>query len=299
VNADSYFTIGKTHSVCQDYAVAGLTDHPSLPGFTHPTDPDPEACRIPYAIVADGCSSSSHTDFGSRLLARATVKALQHRTVFSIAGDETPLWTNRLVEEAKAWSDGMNLPETSLDSTLLVAYRRRNGLVRVVATGDGVIIARRRESGAIEHWDIEFNRGAPGYLNYIPIQGRLEEYLSMGLGERTITYSICGGVFDVETSSITHEGGFDYLLDLDPDTYDLVMVASDGIKSFQRRQGNGFESVPLGVVIPHLTSLKNTRGQFMVRRMKRFLTKWCPKQGWHHYDDVAVAALHIPGEDDD
>lgn len=57
---DAFFTIGKTHTVCQDYAHAGF-----IPG----TDQA-------YAIVSDGCSGSPDTDFGSRFMVTAAIQVL-------------------------------------------------------------------------------------------------------------------------------------------------------------------------------------------------------------------------------
>ena len=50
MNADHYYTIGNSHSVCQDYAISGLVENGA------------------YAILSDGCSSSPDVDVGARML---------------------------------------------------------------------------------------------------------------------------------------------------------------------------------------------------------------------------------------
>ena len=50
--SDSYFEIGNTHMVCQDYALNG-------------SSPDN---RLHYSIVSDGCSSSKHSEIGAQIL---------------------------------------------------------------------------------------------------------------------------------------------------------------------------------------------------------------------------------------
>ena len=58
---DAFFSIGKTHMVCQDYARSGTT-----------------RAGHPYAIVCDGCSSSPDTDLGSRFLAMSFASYVEH-----------------------------------------------------------------------------------------------------------------------------------------------------------------------------------------------------------------------------
>jgi hypothetical protein len=53
MNANHYFSIGKDHAICQDYAISKLINNGGC------------------AILSDGCSSSPSTDIGSRLLAMA------------------------------------------------------------------------------------------------------------------------------------------------------------------------------------------------------------------------------------
>ena len=59
MNANSTFSIGKNHIVCEDYALA----------YTGPI--------ITYAIVSDGCSSSPDVDFGARCLAMSAKRELR------------------------------------------------------------------------------------------------------------------------------------------------------------------------------------------------------------------------------
>ena len=63
MHADSFFAIGSTHKINQDYAWGGMPN-------THWSEYSMSAPRA-IAIVSDGCSSSKDTDFGSRLLAQS------------------------------------------------------------------------------------------------------------------------------------------------------------------------------------------------------------------------------------
>ena len=91
--------------------------------------------------------------------------------------------------------------------------------------------------------------------------------------------------------------GFIYTLDLDPRDYELVVLLSDGARSFQRRTAPGrFGPIGLEPVVQELLSLKSTSGEFMLRRIRRFLTRTCARLGWHHSDDLAAAAIWLGDE---
>jgi hypothetical protein len=261
MNTDSYFAIGKASLICQDYAFH-------------------DNGKLPFGLVADGSSTSPHTDFGARLLALAGVERL------TMWGD--CLKSQWVIHRAQEGVDETFLPHRCLDSTLGAVFRTLEGTVRAIMTGDGIIIARRRGSEVVEHWNIEFNEGAPGYLSYQVNAKRLSQYLSQGLGQRTVTHFISGGLEDAKRSSVADD--FDFVVEFDPKVYDLVMIASSGLNSFQRAGC----WVPLQAVVPHLTPIQDFQGKYLVQRMRQFLTEWCPANGWHHEDDVSVAALHIP-----
>ena len=59
MNTGSFFTIGSTHLVCEDYALHGKD----------------------YVILSDGCSNGGgpriHTDWGSRILCKAAEEHIQ------------------------------------------------------------------------------------------------------------------------------------------------------------------------------------------------------------------------------
>ena len=60
---DSAFQIGKTHDVCEDFALTGTFED--------------EKNTARYVIVSDGCSSSQNTDLGSRLLSFSIANELK------------------------------------------------------------------------------------------------------------------------------------------------------------------------------------------------------------------------------
>jgi len=64
---DSFFFIGDSHEICEDYAVSGI----------HHLN-EAETNIVPYGIVGDGCSAAKNVDFGSRFLVKAAENNIQH-----------------------------------------------------------------------------------------------------------------------------------------------------------------------------------------------------------------------------
>lgn len=285
ISTDTYFGIGKTHEVCQDYARCGVA-------------PDGKA----YALVSDGCSSSPDTDFGSRLL---TMAAVHQRNLFP----EAPLDPHWAIWRAFSMVQSPLTP-ACLDATLLGITETQDG-VRVSIAGDGVVCARNRATGLMRIWDFDF-RGAPGYPSYLLDARRLVNYRREGFGDRIVR--ICqeekSGDFIQEegeeglfgpSGGDSNEDGFDGVaarLTFSSFEWDLVMIASDGVHSFQRN--DNLQSVPMLDVLWNLMAIKSFTGQFVSRRCRAF-EKFCIKEGWHHNDDLGVAAAYMldtPGAQD-
>jgi hypothetical protein len=117
--ADAFFRMGSHHKVCQDYAVSGIF------------------AGRPYAMLADGCSSSQDTDYGARFLVSAASRRL-HRLVDGL------IEAKDIITDAVAMARVVGVSQRSLDATLLCAIGGDFG-GRVIQSGDGVIAARRHD----------------------------------------------------------------------------------------------------------------------------------------------------------
>jgi len=278
MRSDSYFAIGKAHTVCEDYARDGL-----IPGT-----------QRSFAIVSDGCSSSPDTDFGSRFMTVATIQTLAR------SGDDFDL--NEIIHLAKQPTAGFMSPHC-LDATLMMVWEKADGMIGVMVTGDGVILARRWD-GTVETWVID-QKGAPTYMSYMLDANRFVEYRKQGYGRRIVTY-YCNG----EETNLLHGGSSDTMaamthygtrcpafidmkleLGFDPAIYQVVMVSSDGIQSFKNMATQ--QEVPLNEVVPHVMDIKVPTGAFLRRAHNWFLTKTCPKLSWQHTDDFGTAAIIV------
>jgi len=288
MDSDAFFTIGKTHKVCQDYAKAGTL----------------ERCGA-YAIVSDGCSGSPDTDFGARFITMAAVNDRHIHSAEVLRFYLSPLFDATEVARQAKEMIRSPLNPSCIDATCLGIFEEAGG-VFVVAAGDGVILAKKRD-GTVEVVDIDFN-GAPGYPSYLVYPARLDAYYKEGYGERIVTRTlgwvngsdwdpsketkhrftpVAAWVEDLKTEVL--DGPFVRLWFPKAD-YELVMVVSDGIHSFQ--DAATLERVPMLEIVPNLIGIKSYAGEFVARRVIAF-EKLCAKKGWHHNDDLGVAAVYL------
>lgn len=258
LQADSYFALGKTHTVCQDYAAI-----------------QQEIGGVALA-VSDGCSSSPDTDFGSRFMVRGA---------FSTSYPDFSI--HRTLNAASEAYRSLGLETNCLDATLLFA-RVSEGVLKILVFGDGVVFIRFKD-GRTKTWDVSFPNQAPAYPSYLKDESRLKAYLSL-VSDRNISVNDHGDITLMPEN--LHEKNWSMDLEFPLKDIQSVMLCSDGMSSFRRMTSKGvLEPISLEEVMVQVTSVKSSMGEFMVRRMRKFLYDFCPKNGWIHDDDVSVAAL--------
>ncbi len=84
-----------------------------------------------YIIVADGCSSSPHSEVGAMLLAMTARNFLESGLTPKNFGDA-------VIYQAFATSRVLGLPDSAMDATLIIGYET-DELFRVLVYGDGVV----------------------------------------------------------------------------------------------------------------------------------------------------------------
>ena len=255
MHSDAYFVTGTAHPVCQDYALAGEKD------------------EQPFAIVSDGCSSSPHTDIGSRLLTHAFVSEIP---AFRVVRDEGLM--TRVVTNAAGASIVLGLPLECLDATLLCCSIVDDPLI--MAVGDGVV-ACKYEDGSVTAWQIEYDKSAPEYPSYRLDPKRQARFNNeFGSFKKIFKWSTSKGYTTTDmTDEFLPQFRFNLL-----DKPKVIAVMSDGVGTF--------EGIPWYDVVTALMDFKSVKGQFVQRRMKRFI-KNCQKKGIAPYDDVSMAAIHL------
>jgi len=249
------------------------------------------------AIISDGCSSSSHTDFGARFWVQGAKNQLKHMghkfNIHAVGSEVTNIAYN------------MELPLECLDASLIVAFLMEiedRKYIKVIVTGDGVIAARKRNSTDFDYYKIDYSNNAPAYMNYTLNPFRLEEFFNPGVDFPLPTgvRSTQSNVGDLEDENLDPKDRDSFCqTHLFPaDEYDLILLCTDGVDSFQCLEPRG-EILPVHFteVLHHLMQVKQPRGEFITRRMQKFLGSFCKKNNWTHTDDLAVAGIYIEGEE--
>ncbi len=197
--SDTFFSQGTTHTVCQDYALSGVTD-----GY-------------PFIIAADGCSGSPNSDTGARILAYCAANLV------SLLDNESP--------EAAAKSFGQiairqarnfllpGLANPTLDATLVVAIALKDKF-RAAVYGDGFLFVPGKTIS------VECTKSAPFYLNYLDDSERLTAYQVA----RPMTSVNGGEAFAPETQPVVFDFSYDEI--------DRIAVGSDGWATFTNDHGN-------------------------------------------------------------
>lgn len=269
MNADAFFTIGHSHEVCQDYALAGETDDAI------------------YAVLCDGCSSGKHTDLGARAIAHAAVSKLSEsaRTFNELPHNAI----SALVMERASTIRNLGLPFSALLATLLVAYIQKRSLTgRILMFGDGVVAIHR--AGVLKTvFHVEYTDNAPFYPFYdthdIGADALTTLYPTNRRKMRKIMFRDDG---TVETD-VTTEGPMHEITTIWIDASETsVSLLSDGVEQFRNADTSTRDWLE---VVKEATAYKSTEGQFVRRRANAMLRKMRKDQGIHD-DDFSIAAIH-------
>jgi len=293
---DSAFQIGKTHDVCEDFALVG-------------TKKD----VIPYTIVSDGCSSSPLTDVGSRILSFAAIEQLE--STVNATGRIKDFNHEVCISKARNIAQSMGISPRSIDATLLMATVTDR--VEINVLGDGAI-AVGTDDGDIFVLNFEYSKGYPFYMSYLPecsgaFKNWKKNYHFRWVEPALISPSLfpeeglqewekgCDDdsfFFEDETKPTVHVLGGDWntRVFIDLDHLKWVTIMSDGISSFYETEDNGTSLTNVDIdhidVIREVLNFKNFNGKFMQRRLNRFL-KFCAKNNWHHADDISFGAIYF------
>lgn len=264
------FTIGRGHSVCQDYALSVAET------------------RTHAVILADGCSSSPDTDIGARFLAKAALSFLYQIDVDKDTRDSFEQYYRHTIQFAALSSRVLKLNPWCLDATLLTIKANSRGFVASIY-GDGVAVMMRRD-GSLEIMSVEFAQGFPDYLNY-----QLDAVRRAALGDYVFNHKRVRRMF------ISHRGNVsETILDSDRSfelyrgnwsDYRWVGILSDGIHSVS----GGLDpmdhiAIKLADVLPRLLDLKTLNGDFAQRALESFMT-YLVANGWCIQDDLAIGFI--------
>lgn len=266
MNTDCFFSIGSTHKVCQDYALADSS--------------------VPYVIICDGCSSANHSDFGARLLAVAAAQHIRN-------GHLQETWFfHSVLSQSNTIAKTLGIPGESLSATLMIASIIDDVFV-FRGMGDGMVAVRNRHTGELEMHEIIFPSGAPYYLRYELSRTDKDEYIqSFGAElEYTITYEgVPGTIVHTRDALVPTELRFPF------HDYDLLALSSDGVRSFMSKDvtDTGIQNhiVYGGNIIKDVLSFRGYQGEYVQRRCRKAFFEF-GKNGWNNTDDFSLAVIAL------
>ena len=265
---DAYYTIGKLHLFCEDYALHGW---------------DP----VPHLILADGCSAAPDSDLGARLL---TLNARRLLPRFAHAGNEGerlarhwPLG-RRIVRRAARQARDLGLDPSVLDATLLIAWC--DGIaVHVHLYGDGCLAVRRTDGG-VATIRVEYAENAPYYLSYLldPERWALyQEAIGQPATAQRIHYqgdageSVRQECFDAPTA-----------FSFDLATFPVVAAATDGLDSFVTAETGA--RINMRAVAQTMLDFQTLDGAFVQRRLRQALVEYARRRVFN-VDDIGLGAF--------
>lgn len=283
MHTDSFYLIGKSHAVCQDYSFSK-------------TFKTRDGLDAAVAIVSDGCSSSPDSDMGSRLLTRYLADELESVLKFNVVGrtytsSDFEQHFIRAIRQASAPAAAMGLDKMALDATLLAIILVGNELYTCM-WGDGCYAWGNGNEvyGVVK---VEYSAGYPDYLNYVLNADRQAAFMQI---ENSRVITRCDNR-DKSTEVNVHPLACDHIFmeefDVMKSSDYWVAIMSDGACSFLK----GYDSpencsTEPNTVISEMLSFKNFGGKFVSRRLNAF-EKSCAKNNIWHDDDLSVAAVYL------
>jgi len=283
MNCDCAFNIGSTHEVCQDYALSGKNT----------------------VSIADGCSGSVLSDFGSRVL---SVTAMNKMIELTSLHDFDEM---ELILLARPSIKMLNLPNECLDATLLCAAKKEDA-AEAICYGDGVIAIRMKDDYTLVIC-VEYTDSYPFYINYLFDKTNRLSNWKENHNNRKITFSIIKPDGEVEIIShncdktprigydkgevgLLRADGHRVMVELITDNAESISIISDGVQSFYHtlitEHSSQNEKISYYDVLKDLLRFKSYTGKFVQRRMNKFI-KTCAKKGWSHSDDISIAAIYL------
>jgi len=253
MNVDSFLKTGKTHNICQDYILT--SDN--------------------FIVLSDGCSGAQNAEIGSMVLcltAQNLFKRYYGQMDFKKAGE-------LIIHNAEMAVRVLKGPKTCLDATLLMAIKQNNN-IHVSVYGDGVIIWIDNNN-EVHYINIDFENEKPFYLSYQLDPKREKVYRAENIKKTIIT-----GILNSSIGSMVGvEENFDYGFHktFDVNSLNGLFISSDGINSFHH-------DITLDDSIFQVTNFKRTHGEFLKRRMKRFIKDVESSGNWHA-DDISIGGF--------
>ena len=274
---DDVFVIGDNHKICEDYSFSGMIQD-----------------KYPCAIISDGCSASKYSDIGARILVRALIASLSITELTDDLSKQQAMYNkieHYLDLKISKMRDAMELPIASLDATIRMAIII-DGTLFTFSYGDGYTVLHNHTTGGEEIGYLIYPFNAPYYFNYTTYDSMTEEYLKVFGGE---IVDDSGTEVTVPDHVEDRSSRWNYipLDELDDGVY-TISVMSDGVDTFYENNN----TMTTEEVLESMLSFKNFRGEFVQRKVRKFLHT-LTKKNIQHYDDISLATIQFEVSNDE
>lgn len=266
MNLDSHAIKGNSHDVLQDATLHFETE------------------KYAGIIVSDGCSSSPKSEIGANLLPALFKESFLESRCF----EESPqvqdvilksALRNKILEIIRHTGFDLSVFDATLVSPVI---DKTTMMGTCFVWGDGYVVLTDRDKEQ-EIFEFNYSRNAPYYFGYELDSERKADYHKLFGDGKAIMKVKSGGTFDVEQLYSFHIQAFDLV---------NVSIFSDGILTFYRDCNGINQLIPVETVIKDLTSFKGYTGEFVKRRVLRYLRD-AEKQGIKHWDDISMGCINF------
>lgn len=259
MNADVYLAKGHSHNICEDYGIVDIENQ--------------------LMIVADGCSTAKYSDIAARILTHSA-----RNTIINNNKVDYDHFASEILMSSMIASKVMNLED--LLSTLILTFVK-NGKLYTYVYGDGHYVFKYKSQIEL-HFKISYSQNAPNYLWY------RSNYKKYNIDNADIT-------LEINDEKYTLKRDEPIFLTSSVKDLEYVAIFTDGIESFTLNKPTENSTFNTKItdkdVIKHLLDFRSTNGDFVIRRMKRFL-KQTQLSGFIHDDDIACAVMYFGATND-
>ena len=274
---DKFIEIGSQHQMCEDYIISGDN----------------------YIILADGCSSSDHSEMGARFLCYMAKEFMKRYGVEPLESGFAERMGTWIIHNAEVLIRQLGLKKTSLDSTLIVAYEK-DGIIFAHMFGDGCIVIEPIED-VFTHkiFSVDYKAGSksmPFYLRYLIDRDGHKLY-----HDAKVTKTVFKSAL-YENDKPCHKEPQEYAYD-EPITfafpvteYKSISITSDGLSTFLKPAPDetGNKIMKVEEMVPFMFNFESSAGVFLQREMnicKRQLKKIGLE--FDHFDDLSIGTFHM------
>lgn len=267
MNTDSYFYIGHSHNICEDYAMTNIFNS-----------------KIGIAIVSDGCSASEDVDIGSRVLSKVCNNILLDTININTFEFTVDKIKEKIIYSADYAIKELNINHHSLDATLLFAITDGKK-IKIRAYGDGFIIFQL-VNGDVEFYKISYESNAPYYLSYLLNKEDREKYMDVFGRPKLIQHYVNMKLMSTKMCDPLED--FELDIDIKEKNIKTCSLSSDGIDSYMCH----VTPIDCTSVVSNFISFKNLSGDFVKRRLKAYARE-CIKNNIKHDDDISLSSIII------